>query len=243
MNFTYDAYKKLVNTIRGQGYEIANYHNYKSYDKTVILRHDIDFSLERAVEFAILESSINVKSTYFILIRSDFYNPMSKKSLKSIRTILDYGHDIGLHFDEMSYSKKYISERGIETIIMDEVNILSEILKGYKVKSVSMHRPSQETLSANYKFDNLVNSYSKEFFNNFKYLSDSRMTWRENVEQVIKNKKYNHIQILTHPFWYKLKEKSRKEIIEEFLNSSNSDRYNILNDNITDLDSILKENM
>lgn len=168
---------------------------------------------------------------------------MSRKSLKDINTILEYGHDIGLHFDEKSYSKKYISEHGIESIITNEANLLSEILKGYSVKSVSMHRPSKETLNADYKFDSLVNSYSKEFFNDFKYLSDSRMTWRENVEQVIKNKKYNRIQILTHPFWYKLKEKSRKEIIEEFLNSSISDRYNILNDNITDLDIILKENM
>ena len=243
MKFTYNAYKNLINSIREQEYEIANYHNYKAYDKAIILRHDVDFSLDRAAEFAILESSINVKSTYFILIRSEFYNPMSKKSLMNIYKILQCGHDVGLHFDEMSYSRNEIQERGIESIIMNEVKLLSNVLEGYNVKSVSMHRPSKETLNADYKFDSLVNSYSKEFFNDFKYLSDSRMTWRENVEQVIKNKKYNRIQILTHPFWYKLKEKSRKEIIEEFLNSSISDRYNILNDNITDLDSILKENM
>ena len=198
--------------------------------------------MEKALEMAEYENKIGVKSTYFVLLTSDFYNLLSKKNQDIIHKIVKCGHDIGLHFDEMRYDEQEKSTVGVKLLIEKEAQLLSEILGGGgdNIKSVSMHRPSKETLDADYYFDNgLVNSYGKEFFHGFKYVSDSRMRWRENVEEIIDSNQYQRIHILTHAFWYNNEEKNMKNIIEEFINDGKQNRYNILNDNITDLNSIL----
>ena len=103
-----------------------------------------------------------------------------------------------------------------------------------------MHRPSRETLGADYHFSNgLINSYGKEFFLDFKYVSDSRMRWRENVDDIVASGQYKRLHILTHAFWYNDEENTMKNIIEAFIKEGEKDRFNSLNDNITDLESIL----
>ena len=79
-----------------------------------------------------------------------------------------------------------------------------EWMIGMDVESVSMHIPSQRTLEANYiiKGGKIINSYSNVFFKEFKYVSDSKMHWRENVYDVIESGKYQRIHLLTHPVWY-----------------------------------------
>ena len=178
-------------------------------------------------------------SNGFVLLTSDFYNLLSKKNRDIISRIIKCGHDIGLHFDEMRYDEQEKTTTGVKLLIEREAQLLSEIL-GYNIKSVSMHRPSKETLNADYNFDNgLVNSYGREFFHGFKYISDSRMRWRENVDEIINSNQHKRIHILTHAFWYNHEELTMKKIIQKFINEGKQDRYNILNDNITDLDSIL----
>lgn len=55
MQFTYDAYKGLLEKLKSHGYQTANYTNWDHYDRCVILRHDIDNDIEKAVEMASLE--------------------------------------------------------------------------------------------------------------------------------------------------------------------------------------------
>lgn len=100
MRFTFNAYNELINKLRENEYTIANYHNYKKTEKCAILRHDVDYSMEKALIMAEYEKSIDVKSTYFLLLTSDFYNVLSHKNQKYIHKIIECGHDIGLHFDE-----------------------------------------------------------------------------------------------------------------------------------------------
>lgn len=239
MKFTFEAYNALINELHKNDYTIANYHNYQETEKCAILRHDVDYSMEKALEMAEYENKIGVKSTYFVLLTSDFYNLLSKKNQDIIYKIMKCGHGIGLHFDEMRYDEHEKVKTGVKLLIEREAQLLSEIL-GFHIKSVSMHRPSKETLDADYHFDNgLVNSYGKEFFHEFKYVSDSRMRWRENVDEIINSNQHKRIHILTHAFWYNHEEQTMKKIIEKFINEGKQDRYNTLNDNITDLDSIL----
>jgi len=99
MEFTYNAYGALVNLLRNNGYSFADYHNFALFPRVVILRHDVDYSLEKALELARFEKSIGIQSTYFLLLSSDLYNIASKKSLNYINEIIGLGHEIGLHFD------------------------------------------------------------------------------------------------------------------------------------------------
>ena len=232
--FTFKGYIDLINTLKGTGYIFTDYHNYEGLPRCVILRHDIDNSIDKAVTIAELEHDQGVTSTFFALLRTDFYNPASKKSLAGLKRIQSLGHEIGLHFDEMAYEQV----EDVVAAIKSEARILSEII-GNPITTVSMHRPSQKTLDGNYDLYPLVNSYGKTFFNDFKYLSDSRRRWREPVLDIIKSGDYNKLHILTHAFWYHETEESIHDTIKRFVFSANQDRYYQESENIKDIQSIL----
>lgn len=241
MKFTYSAYKMLIELLQKQSYVFADYHDYCQYDKVFILRHDVDFDLEKAANFSDFEKSIHsgLKSTYFVLISSDFYNVFSKASNSCIRRILDNGHSIGLHFDE----EKYGLAGGIDEIehrIIKEAELLGGLLGMDCIKTVSMHRPSKQVLNTKLHLKGLVNSYDTPFFEDFKYVSDSRMNWREDVLDIIGSESDKSLHILSHPIWYNEQEKSMKEIFQKYFFEKRNGLYSSLNDNFRDLQSVIQ---
>lgn len=238
MEFTYLAYEKLIKQLKDKGYKFCDYTNYIGENKVVILRHDIDTSLNKALEMARLENSLGVSAYYFVLLSTDFYNINSEKSLKILKEIRQLGGRIGLHFDEKKYNLK--SKEDYIKYVNYELDILSKILEE-KIDVVSMHRPSKDFLEMDLKIPNVINSYQKKFFNDFKYVSDSRMNWRENIEEIIDSEKYSQLHILTHPFWYSEKMESMEEKLEQFLKLATKERYESLEENIRDFEKIIKK--
>lgn len=238
MDFSYTGYVRLLSLLRQHAYEIVDYHDYEDHPRCVILRHDIDTDLAQAVRFAELEADAGVRSTYFVLLRTNFYNPASSGSLEQLHRIQSLGHEIGLHFDEKAYPEGTEAET-VERIL-HEGDILSRIL-GTPVTTVSMHRPSKATLETDLQIPGMVNSYGKIFFHDFKYLSDSRCHWREPVLDIVRSGEYNRLHILTHAFWYHEQEEDMVRSVGDFIRSANSERYNQMMDNITDLESIVRK--
>lgn len=236
MTFTYDAYKSLIALLQGNNYTITDYHNWASHEKCVILRHDIDYDIKKALEFANLENGLGVKSTYFVLVTSDFYNVLSSANANMLNKIAALGHEIGLHFDEVRYPGYTLD--GLREKIIDESGLL-EKAAGVKVSTVSMHRPSKMILDSDLQISGIVNSYNSTFFKSFKYLSDSRRRWREPVKEIIASNQFKKLHILTHAFWYNDKEADLHDSISLFVNNANRDRYITLSENITDLQSIM----
>ena len=236
MYFTYDNYRHLIELLKSQNYQVCNYSDYHNFDRPLIIRHDVDYSLQKAIRIAEIENELNVKSTFFVLLSSDFYNVFSKENYNLIKKIISYGHNIGLHFDETRYEYKRTT---FHDCVVNEAIILSSAID-YNINSVSMHRPSKNTLAANYRFEGLINSYGNEFFNDFKYLSDSRMFWRENIEKIIESNSYDKLHILTHPFWYNIFENSLKEIVDQFCKSASTERYDQLSQNFKNLSEVIK---
>lgn len=212
----------------------------KEKKRCVILRHDIDQSLDCAVKLAEVEAKEGAVSTWFVLLRTDFYNVASRNSLASLHEIQKMGHEIGLHFDEVGYGRKLSQDEVIQNIVT-EAEILSSIL-GSHVKTVSTHRPSRDTLDANHEIPGIVNSYGKTFFRDFKYLSDSRRNWREPVLDIVQAGEYERLHILTHAFWYReVNQKGLGETVRAFVNQGNASRYAAMRNNIQDLELIMKE--
>ena len=101
MDFTYKAYEKMVTLLRKNGYVFSKYKDNRMPNlKTVIMRHDVDMDLNKALRMAVFENQLGITSTYYVLISSDFYNAFSKNSVNIMKQIMNLGHDIGLHFDE-----------------------------------------------------------------------------------------------------------------------------------------------
>ena len=239
MKFTFDAYSSLLSNLHAQGYKIRSYHNWQDTERCVILRHDVDYSLKCSLKFAHIEADLGVSSTYFVLLTSDFYNVASPNCLRILRELQSMGHEIGLHFDEKAYNTATVEE----TIsnILRERDILSSILQT-PIRCVSMHRPSKATLEADLLVPGMINSYSKKFLHEFKYLSDSRRHWREPVLDIIHSEMYNRLHILTHAFWYHEHEEDISVSVGRFIRTASGERYEQMTENITDIDTILGGN-
>lgn len=238
VDFTYKGYETLIELLAEQNYAFCNYHNYSLHTRCVILRHDIDNSLEAALRLGGVEERLCISSTFFILLTSNFYNPASAKNLAAIRALQGMGHEIGLHFDEMAYGGELTPEQTVAAI-QKEASILADILET-PVTTVSMHRPSRATLEANLVIPGIINSYGQTFFHDFKYLSDSRRCWREPVEAIIQSGEYDRLHILTHAFWYHDREETIEESVKNYIQSANNERYDQMKENITDLEAIFQ---
>jgi hypothetical protein len=223
--------------IRDNGYNFADYHNYGNIANPCILRHDIDFDVEKALRLAKLEYNNSVTSTYFVLLNTNFYNVFSSTVNKMLKEIMAMGHEIGLHFDEIYYSSPQ-SINWLVVCIQKEIVLLEYIIEN-QVKAVSMHRPSQSTLKADIVIPHVVNSYSQVFFKEFKYISDSRHCWRENAEDIILSQKHEKLHLLTHPFWYTEQTKTCKDKLSAFVTAANRKRYEDMNNNFRDLNEFI----
>ena len=235
MKFTYELYAVMLRKLIEKEYQFKNYKNWQETEKTVILRHDVDYNLKKAVPLSKIEKDIcGGGATYFVLLSTDFYNVHSKESRECMEKIIENGGNIGLHFDETQYLIS--DEQDMKKFVQQEIEVLSDIV-GIKVEAVSMHRPSKEILSSNIEFSNLINAYSEIFFQKMKYVSDSRRYWRENVDEIIERGLYPRLHILTHPFWYMEKqEKDLKETLEEAMLNAALDYYDHMKDNFRDLE-------
>src|SRR5207253_1630565 len=94
--FDLDHYRELLAAARTGGYRFADFSR-DPEPGDLILRHDVDLSLEGAVELAELEGDAGVRATYFVMTESAFYNLASSAGEATIATLRSLGHAVGLH--------------------------------------------------------------------------------------------------------------------------------------------------
>lgn len=240
MEFTYGAYKNMIRLLKKHGYTFCDYLNYGEYDKSVIIRHDVDRDPEKALEFSEMEREAGISTTYSVLTTSNFYNVFSKKNRDILGKICENGHSIGLHFDETQYQKT--GKDWWREAIDSEITLLEQCT-GRKVTSVAMHRVSRKALEEDWKIQEgrVINTYGKEFMQNHKYVSDSRRNWKEDVMDLIKKEEYKRFHMLVHPFWYDANEKSAKEVLRSFCKEQVYRCYDELSKDTRDLNELLEK--
>lgn len=235
MDFSFATYKTIVKLLKQYDYDIANYKNYSEFKRPAILRHDIDFSIEDSYYFSLFEDSIGVKSTYFVLLSTGFYNPMLKDNRLMLKDMLKRGFSIGLHYDTTAY------DCDMADAIKKEKTILENILDA-PVDLLSFHRPAPEVLENNLTFEGMINAYSNTFFKEFKYCSDSRFFWRDNPIETIKCGKYNKLHILTHAFAWHQKDFPPEYTYRKLIDNASWERYIYLTKNIRNPEEFISKN-
>jgi len=203
-SFNPDGYRNLLHSFVDLGYKVKNFTGdsgqVAQLDKPhLILRHDIDMSLDAALNIAKVEAGIGFNATYFVLLRSEMYNIFSKSSEYSLKKIMEMGHKIGLHFDASQY-KDNISF--LDSAAQQECNILEDWLKS-SVEIISFHRPAQKILGLSERLAGRMHTYQPHFFKHMGYCSDSRGAWHHGDplgHVVVRNR--HALQLLTHPIWW-----------------------------------------
>lgn len=193
VEFTYEWYEKLLSYLDQNNYAFLDYSS-DMENKSVILRHDVDWSPRKAVKLARIESEMSIYSTYFFLLTSPFYNVLNKETREMISEISGMGHNIGLHFSTHQYWVDNPGDNKIEDMVKQEVSILSSTTEE-DIKTVSFHNPPHWVFKKEYR--GFISTYEPRFFNEIEYTADSNQRWRENhpFEKELPKK----LQILVHP--------------------------------------------
>lgn len=202
-DFTLPHFQEICHLLMEHGYRFISFGEdgaVPDHQRVVLLRHDIDVSLESALIIAELEHSLGLKSTYFVWIGAPFYNVFDPVQSRIIRQIQNLGHEIGLHFDETAYGAPALDDlrRAVDT----EARTLATVI-GRQVRAISLHRPSQRMLDADFRLPHYVNAYQGRFFKEYKYLSDSARRWREGcVCTHVPGGTIQRLHLVVHPFWW-----------------------------------------
>lgn len=163
----------------------------------IVLRHDIDFDLAAAHALSVVEERTGVRSTYFVLLTSEYYNPASAAGRESLRDLTARGFEVGLHFDPLVYPGA--NEIALSHHFRDELQFL-EAITGQSVRSASVHMPTHHGQFL--RFPGVVNAYDPRWFGPDRYLSDSLRTWRHDPYDFIRHARLPRIQVLTHPIHF-----------------------------------------
>lgn len=217
MKFTYSAYHDMLCQLK-EDYEFISFSRAKysreKMEQKVLLRHDIDQSLEKTCRIAEIEADLGISSTYFILFRSPFYNMFSYDEEKLIRNLIDKNHFIGLHFDYTGYQFRTISQ------LTHQIMLEAEFIQRYynvKVDAVSFHRPFSVQFLKNLELSYYPHAYENIFLDQYKYISDSTGRWRFGAP--LDNDAYNqrkNLHILVHPEWWNDEDAGRLNTVNNY---------------------------
>ncbi len=212
MNCAFDLahYRELLRAAQFGGYRFAG------FDRTpqagdLILRHDVDLSLDAALTVAEVEAEEGAWSTWFLMTRSVFYNLASKDGERAIARLRELGHRVAHH---AVYPDADLDAR------FDPV--------------IAWHNPEPEFMRA--EIPGVVNVMSKAFFDPDHYRSDSNQVWRHGCPHTqLAGGEFEWLQLLIHPEIWAFEGATMLETMESFLAADRAARLEHLRHDRIDL--------
>jgi hypothetical protein len=167
-------YRELLDAAKAGGYRFATFEA-EPQPGDVLLRHDVDLSLEAALELGRLERDVGARATYFLMTESVFYNFDSELGRETLRELRALGHAVGLHG---------MYPRAVRDDRFDA--------------ALSWHNPEPEYIHE--PVSGFVNVMQPPWFTKGKYRSDSNQHWREGCpHDELRAGTFEWLQVLTHP--------------------------------------------
>jgi hypothetical protein len=172
--FSLEHYREILRSAEAGGYRFATFERPPAAGD-VLLRHDVDLSLEAAVEMAELEADEGAVTTYLLMTRSVFYNLASREGEAAIDRLRALGHKVGLH---AVYPQSALDAR------FDPV--------------IAWHNPDPAYMTA--PIDDAVNVMAPPYFDPATYRSDSNQRWRSGCpHEELRAGVFPWVQLLIHP--------------------------------------------
>jgi hypothetical protein len=208
--FDLDHYRELLDAARAGGYRFA-FFDREPQAGDVLLRHDVDMSLDAALEMAELEAERGVAATYFLMTRGDYYNLDSRGGVAALARLRELGHRVGLHG---VYPDATLDDR------FDPV--------------VAWHTPDPDYMTV--PLEGAVNVMQEPWFRPDRYRSDSNQHWRSGCpHEELARGGFEWLQLLVHPEIWVYEGSTMRETMESFLEADRAARRRALLDNRIDL--------
>jgi hypothetical protein len=209
-DFSLAHYRELLQAAKSGGYRFAGFDR-PPEQGDLILRHDVDLSLDGALAIAQVEAEEGAWSTWFLMTRSVFYNLASKEGEEAIARLRELGHRVAHH------------------AVWPDVDLDDRF-----EKAVAWHNPDPEYMTA--PIDGAVNVMRPPFFDPDHYRSDSNQHWRNGCphEQLV-NGEFEWLQLLTHPEIWAFDGATMRESMESMLDADRAARFAHLRNDRIDL--------
>lgn len=205
--FSFGDYSAALRAFRDADYAVSGFDSYlrDPQPKHLILRHDLDNSLEQALRVAHLDADAGCTATFFVRVHARGYNLLDLPSLRALATIELLGHDIELHLEG-----GFAEVLGGDNISWaDRQRAVFEAAVGRELRGFSVHEPAR---MGGIDFANLLldrwgdsveyHAYEPRFMMpSMKYVSDSSGRWREGHFATWVNQT-PLLHVLTHPIWW-----------------------------------------
>jgi hypothetical protein len=213
-SFTHAGYASLLDAFAHLGYAVVDFTTADPAARHLILRHDLDMSIQAALPIAEIEAARGMRADYFVLLRTEMYNPWSAAGRRDLSRLAALGHGIGLHFDASLYPDV---DAALDAAAHEECDALAQLL-GRPVEMVSFHRPVSRLQGRAAPVGGRRHAYEPRFFAEMGYCSDSRGAWYHG--HPLQNPAVAHaraLQLLTHPIWWGSSAAAPEARLHEFL--------------------------
>ena len=204
-------YGELVAAAQAGGYRFAYFEDAPA-EGSVILRHDVDLSLDAALRMAELEHDAGATATYFLMTESVFYNLDSTEGVAVISRLRELGHRVALH---AVYPNAPRDDR-FDTV-------------------VAWHNPVPEYMRAPLA-DGRINVMEAPWFDPATYRSDSNQHWRSGCpHDDLRAGAFPWLQLLTHPEIWAYQGETMGQTMRAMLEAEKKRRLQQLADDRIDL--------
>jgi hypothetical protein len=206
--FDLGHYGELLAAVRAGGYRFAGF-DASPEPGVVILRHDVDLSLNGALALAELEAGAGASSTWFLMTRSVFYNLDSPAGERAVARLRELGHRVAHH------------------AVWPHVDLDDRF-----EPLVAWHNPDPEYMTA--PIDGATNVMSPPWFDPAHYRSDSNQRWRHGCpHEGLARGEFDWLQLLIHPEIWVYEGATMGETMRSFLDADRAARLEHLrNDRI-----------
>jgi hypothetical protein len=209
-DFSLAHYRELLQAAGAGGYRWAGFDRSPAAGD-LILRHDVDLSLEAALTLAEVEADEGAWATYFLMTRSVFYNLASGEGERTLARLRELGHRVAHH---AVYPHVDLDDR------FDPV--------------VAWHNPDPEFMRS--EIPGAVNVMREPFFDREHYRSDSNQHWRRSCpHDALARGEPDWLQLLTHPEIWAFDGATMRESMESFLDADRAARLEHLRHDRIDL--------
>ena len=177
----------------------------------LLLRHDVDMSLDAALAMAELEAERGVAATYFLMTRGEFYNLDSRSGVAALARLRALGHRVGLH------------------AIHPDAR-----LDGRFDPVLAWHTPDPDFMSD--PLDGVVNAMQEGYFHPERYRSDSNQHWRSGCpHEELAAGRFEWLQLLVHPEIWVYEGATMRETMSSLLDAERELRLRQMAENRIDL--------
>jgi hypothetical protein len=209
-DFSLSHYRELLRSAREGGYRFAGFDRPPAAGE-LLLRHDVDLSLDAAIVLAEAEAEEGAWSTFFLMTRSVFYNLASSEGERALERLRELGHRVAHH------------------AVWPHVDLDSRF-----DTVVAWHNPDPEFMQA--EIAGAVNVMRSPFFDPEHYRSDSNQRWRHGCpHDELRRGSFEWLQLLTHPEIWAFEGTTMRESMESFLAADGAARLEHLRRDRIDL--------